>query len=668
MPEASIVIKAEDRYSAAVKAMSTHTRALNKDVDALEDNLYQLSRNKVQLRMDTRQAMTALRKAERQFLATGDAADGLKLEMAQANYDNIKRNLDLVTRSARDTERQLKKLNDTAGSGDSGGTLSSRSGITTLAATVVGSVATQYAMPMVEQIISTAGMSAYGNAGGTMLSSVLSSAIGGAAMGSMIAPGIGTAVGAAAGAALGAVSGATQVEATKDEYFKSYVQEAVEGQREGLDNTLQNGSTIAGSREQTRLAFAQRFGSDAAADDYLNQVKTMAVKTNYGYDEIVGYSKLLLNSYRPEETLGILTTLSDATAALNLSGSDVEMMISGLGRMRTTGKATQEYLNYFSERGVDVYAALSAATGADKSKIPELVTSGQISGDTAARAILDYINTTFGGLSEQLSGTYDAMVDNLADAQAEIDAAIGEGYNEARKEGIQAQTDWLSGEGGEMVSEAYRSIGAFKAELENQKEALVRQYMDDAMESDAYKTAEAEGDAATMGRIIMEAKVEAQNAYNASEGAQLLLESEKTLIQNVRDNTALQDEYWNAGHELGEKFSKGRLAGMSGHLTGDAGGTIVVTGKTFHYQKTAADHAGGYATGLSFVPYNDFPALLHEGERVLTAAENRSYSGQTGNVVISGNNFTVRQESDIDSIAEALLQKLVLARMGGVSA
>ena len=108
MPETSIVIKAEDRYSDAVKAMSTHTRALNKDVDALEDNLYQLSRNKVQLRMDTRQAMTALREAERQFQATGDAADGLKLEMAQANYDNIKRNLDLVTRSARDTERQQR--------------------------------------------------------------------------------------------------------------------------------------------------------------------------------------------------------------------------------------------------------------------------------------------------------------------------------------------------------------------------------------------------------------------------------------------------------------------------------------------------------------------------------------------------------------------------------
>ena len=257
----------------------------------------------------------------------------------------------------------MKKLNDAGGAGTSGGVVSNRADMTTLTATVVGSVATQYAMPMVEQIISTAGLSAYGNAGGTMLSSVLSSTIGGAAMGSMVAPGIGTAVGAVSGAALGAVSGITQVEANKDEAFKSYVQEAVEGQWEEMGNTLTSGSEIAASRERDRLAFSQRFGSDEAADKYLGRVQNMAVNTTYGYDEIVGYSKLLLNSYDPDSTLGVLQSLSDASAGLNLSSADVEMMIAGLSRMRHTGKANQEYLNYFSERGIDVYTALGNYLG-----------------------------------------------------------------------------------------------------------------------------------------------------------------------------------------------------------------------------------------------------------------------------------------------------------------
>ena len=31
--------------------------------------------------------------------------------------------------------------------------------------------------------------------------------------------------------------------------------------------------------------------------------------------------------------------------------------------------------------------------------------------------------------------------------------------------------------------------------------------------------------------------------------------------------------------------------------------------------------------GINYVPYDEYPAVLHEGERVLTAEENRSYSG-----------------------------------------
>lgn len=226
-----------------------------------------------------------------------------------------------------------------------------------------GNVIAQYGMPLAQEAISTGLTSAFGSFAGNMISSALFSGISGAAIGSMSRR-------ASDGGRrrlwrrLGMLSGRLQNFENQDEAFKSYVQEAVEGQLNEMDTTLQTGSTIAGGREQNQLAFAQRFGSDAAARDYLDRVQTMAVQTNYGYDEIVGYSKLLLNSYGAEETLGVLKTLSDASAGLNLDSSDVNMFISGLSRMRTTNKATQEYLNYFSERGVDVYEALSRSTGA----------------------------------------------------------------------------------------------------------------------------------------------------------------------------------------------------------------------------------------------------------------------------------------------------------------
>jgi phage-related protein len=55
--------------------------------------------------------------------------------------------------------------------------------------------------------------------------------------------------------------------------------------------------------------------------------------------------------------------------------------------------------------------------------------------------------------------------------------------------------------------------------------------------------------------------------------------------------------------------------------------TVSVSVKTSH-----SGVGGGFANGLSYVPYDGFPAILHEGERVLTAEENKAYNrGATGN-------------------------------------
>lgn len=680
MPEASLVVTAQDRYSEAIRKMRTTTQAFNKDVDALEKNLTELSHNKATLKLDADDALRELRESERQFRATGDAADLLQVQTAQANYDGIRRNLNAVTRAAREAERQFIQT------GSSG--RSAAAGIGTILSSIAAAGVGNMLSGIVQEGASILAGSALGSSGGSLISSALSMGIQGAAIGSII-PGIGTALGTVIGAGAGLVSGGLSIYSSQDEAFKSYVQEAVEGQISSMESTLSSGSAIAGSREQTRLAFAQRLGSDQAADEYLERVRVMAMDTNYSYDEITGYSKSLLNTYDPESVFGILQTLSDATAGLNLNEADVNVMIQGLSRMRTTGKATQEYLNYFSERGVDVYAALADATGADKSQIAGMVTDGDISGETAAQAILDYINTTFGGLSEKLATTYDAMVDNLADAQAEIDAAMGEGYNEARKEGLQAQQDWLNGESGEKVSEAYSAIGAFQAELENQKEALERQFVDEAMGSTEYQAAEAAGDAATMGRLIMEAKVRAQNEYNASEGAQLLKDSEIDLIDSVREDSKVSDAYWDAGYQMGLAFSRGRADGMLG------GDQASLAEQEAAYALRAAEaakesaetgfgssgdvapgileysyawqEANGYATGLERVPYDNFPALLHEGERVLTAGQARSVdaagSGPSVQIVLNG--VTIREDADIDRLAEVFLERMRLAGLGG---
>jgi len=329
------------------------------------------------------------------------------------------------------------------------------------------------------------------------------------------------------------------------------------------------------------------YTSALATAAFLADVQDMAAMTNYTYDEITGYAKSLVKPFGADKSLDILTTLSDASAALSLNESDNAVLIAGLSRMKLTDKTTQEYLNYFSERGIDVYEALSK--WGDAAAVAEKVTRGEIRGSEAVEEILAYMQEQYGGLSEQMAGTYAGMVDNLADAEANAEAAYGEGYNEKRKEGIQAQMDWLNSG---AMDEANRAIGAWQAELENTKEQYQREAMEAMMETDEYQQAQAEGDAAEMGRLIMQAKVQGMNEYNASEGAQLALESELALAAAIRDDARSDQAYWDAGYRKSQEYSKGLAAGMASALVGT--GSETTTGLSVEERRYGNWRRGGY--------------------------------------------------------------------------
>lgn len=204
-------------------------------------------------------------------------------------------------------------------------------------------------------------------------------------------------------------------------------------------------------------------------------------------------------------------------------------------------------------------------------------------------------------------------------------------------------------------------IGAWKASLENAKEQYIRDAVNEAMGSDAYKAAEAEGNAAEMGRIIMKAKIDGMNQYNANEGKDEVLAQELSLIDSVREDTSLNDSYWDAGYTLGQSFSKGRAAGMMGSGSGE---TSASASPSRMLQGVTLPSGGSYAVGIDYVPYDNFPALLHQGERVQTAEEARS-DGSGTSIQIVMNGTVIREDADVERVASALLERMELAGMRG---
>lgn len=707
----SIVISAKDNFSDAITSMRNANQSFNKDLTGLTIKLDSLNKKKILLKVDADKAKTSLKEAEKQFKSTGDAADKLNLELANANYENARRNLGLVSQNAKQAEKDILNLTNTtskvenkAGSEKSLiGSLAS-AGLTQL----VGSTLSRSANTFVS--------SAYGSEIGTMFSDVLSSATTGAAIGSLI-PGIGTAIGAAIGGVAGAISGATSIYENKDNAFKEYYQSQYNTVLENQANSLTSGKNIAGTREQNRISFATLLGGESQANDFLSQLTQFAAETPFEYDGLTNISKTLLAySYKQDEIIPMLTKVGDAGSALGMNAEDMKYVAVALGRMQSSGKTTLEYINPLLERGIPVWDYLAKASGKTKEQVQKMVSKGLVPGAEAAKAIADYMGYNFAGNMEKQSKTYQGLVSTLEDAQNELDNAMGEGYIEERKKGLQEEIDFIS-DNAEMEG-AYKQIGQWKASLENLAEEYERDALNavmtgatsslfnsdiqsrlNVMYSDYAKYASegTEEAGAKMGALLAEAQAIAQNEYNASEGAQIALDSNKELAENIKNNAATQDAYWDAGYEMGIQFSKGlasalsvadkeaarvaqsnapnvssimnlspeeakEMIGAAPETKKDNGANTSpnITGIMNLTPDEAKKVMQGYAYGLSYVPYDNYPAMLHQGERVLTASENRNY-GTGAPINITGNNFTVREEADIMKIGQEIVRQITMA-------
>jgi len=72
-----------------------------------------------------------------------------------------------------------------------------------------------------------------------------------------------------------------------------------------------------------------------------------------------------------------------------------------------------------------------------------------------------------------------------------------------------------------------------------------------------------------------------------------------------------------------------------------------IGGKSF-----SLPHIPRLAVGLDYVPYDEFPALLHKGERVLTAEEAKA--GNRGGITINIASFVNNRKQDVQQLAEEL--------------
>lgn len=124
---------------------------------------------------------------------------------------------------------------------------------------------------------------------------------------------------------------------------------------------------------------------------------------------------------------------------------------------------------------------------------------------------------------------------------------------------------------------------------------------------------------------------------------------------------AIMQSLWNGLASLVSSIGSWLSGIFSGW--GSSASAAANSAATVHSASSGSTHggrAGSFASGLNYVPYDNFPALLHKGEMVLTAAQSAQYragnggapANASGGAAAAGNGGTYIENINVQSVPQ----------------
>lgn len=688
--DVSIAFKASDNLTHSIQQMRKSVGGLSRDVSEYRKIQSDAFDRKTEVKIDITKAKRELKELERAVKENTEGSEKAFKEKQRAIEDLQEeyRRLSKAAQEAGKAERQLQDDVSRSSNANASRMSSEKAIMSNLAGAGLGNMVGGAMSTTFNQSITSMFGSTTGNAIGGVVGGVAS----GAAMGSVAGP-VGAAVGAAVGGLTSAITALSDIKEKEDDLFRNEVNNIYDKVNNVQQESLDNGIGLSSRYEQNMISFGTLLKGEENASKFLEDVQIFSRDTPFETESLLNTSKTLLTyGYTQDEIIPLMTDVGNTGSALGMSSADMNVVSESLGRMKASNKASLEYLNPLIERGIPAVDYLAESLGKSKEEVYDLVSKGLIPGEKAAEMIAKYMGKDFAGNMELQSQTFEGMSSSLRDMQSEIDKAMGMGYTEERKKGMEKELAMLDGEIGGKMKEANKLIGQFEADLENKYQQAIIDATIETQQLPEYIKAMEEGNGAEMGRLLAASRAAAESNFQNTEGMQIKRENEMALVQSIQKDVALNNEYVDFGMQMADQFSKGYSGvindGMNNGLFSPPEQSKVIQEKGNLWQKTQDKFSGqgsnsfggidleefkenGFATGLPYVPSDGY-RYVHEGEQILTKVDaNKNRSGGMGDVIIPklADQLIIREEADIDKIARALASKLMRARetySGGV--
>ena len=673
--DVSIVFKASDKLSDSLRQMRKGVKSLETDVEHYKKLQQRVFEEKAQVKLDITQAKQNMKELEKAVRNGSEGARDAFLEQQTALEslnDEYKRLTNLqseVLRGEKEIQTTMSRnSNANAGSGVGAGLIGAAGMMKSLAKAGLGSMLGGAAGDLLGNMTS----SAFGSTIGGAVGSIGGNALSGAAMGSIAGP-IGTAVGAAVGGLTGAIQALNNKQQQADDLFRNEVQSLYNTTTAEMQDKISNGSAYAAERENYKRNYASMTDDETGKKLYESIMK-YGDTTPYDTSVMLGKGMEMLSygidKKNVPEFMDIIGNIAmgDANKFSGLSYAISQSMAAG--------KLNAQDKNQMVGYGFNPLEYVAKNKGISIAEASELMSDGKITSDMLVEALRTATSEgeRYHDAVNAMSDTFSGLQGQLESAKKNIEIAMGEGYNEARKKGMEKEIEAYNGDLGEKMKNAYSMVGAYEAEMENQYQQSIINAMQDAtkrIEEEGLTGIEAE-------KVMWEAKTQAEIDYKNSEEYQKKLQAEKSLVANIQSSLSESGEYVKFGQAMADQFSKGWQSGRLSNAASDVRAQISKEGVSGYINSIFANAYKGtpggvsssrqHAAGLKRVPYDGYVAELHEGESVLTRVEADKRSGGSVTIAKLADQIVVREEADIDKIARALVRNMQNMRESFVGA
>ena len=217
---------------------------------------------------------------------------------------------------------------------------------------------------------------------------------------------------------------------------------------------------------QAQLAFSKQLGSDAAAQDFMNQIDTFNLQTPFNSTQIINSARQMLNvGWDVNDVLPDLGTIGDWAAATGTYEEGISSVIRALGQMQLKGRVYAEELQQMNEAGVAAQKYIADYLGVSESRMLEMVQAGEVGVDQALAGIMAGMKEFDGIANEFANETVGGMLGQIGDAlSSSVVRDWGEGLSEGLRPGLEYFQNLLT-DGKDSLDEFGQSVKDFARDI-----------------------------------------------------------------------------------------------------------------------------------------------------------------------------------------------------------